>query len=81
MKQKDITLIVVIVIVSGFFSLIISNIFISSSKNRSAKVEIVDPIDDEFPQPDRKYFNKDSIDPTKNIRIGDDANNDPFSGQ
>ena len=81
MKKKDIMLITVIVIVSGFISLIISNLFISSSKNRSTKVEVVDRIDAEFNQPDKRYFNSRSIDPTKNIRIGDNVNPDPFNGQ
>ncbi len=81
MKQKDIMLIVVIVAVSGFISLIMSNLFINSSKNRSTKVEVVDRIDAEFKQPDKRYFNSRSIDPTKNIRIGDTLNPDPFSGQ
>ena len=81
MKQKDLMLIVAIVVVSGIFSLILSSIFISPSKNRITKVEVVDKINSEFKQPDKKFFNVNSIDPTKNIRIGDNVNPDPFSGQ
>ena len=81
MKQKDLMLIVAIVVVSGIFSLILSSIFISPSKNRTTKVEVVDKIYSEFKQPDKKFFNANSIDPTKNIRIGDNVNPDPFSGQ
>lgn len=81
MKQKDIVLIIVVVFVSGVFSLILSSLFINSPKNRKTQVEVVDKIDAEFTQPDKTYFNPNSIDPTQNIRIGDDLNPDPFSGQ
>lgn len=81
MKQKDIVLIIVVVFFSSVFSLILSSLFISSPKNRRTQVEVVDKIDPAFTQPDKTYFNADSIDPTKNIRIGDNLNSDPFNGQ
>ncbi len=80
MKQKDIALIAGVVIVSVIFALIVTNIFISSPKNRKTPVEVVDAINSEFNTPNPRYFNKYSIDPTKNIRIGDNDNTDPFSG-
>ncbi len=80
MKDKDIKLLLVIVFVSGIFSLIISSVFINSPKNRLTKVEVVEKINAEFKPPDTKYFNKNSIDPTKNIRIGEGENPDPFNG-
>ena len=82
MKQKDILLIGVIVVVAAVFALLFSNLVISSPKNRSEKVEIVDAITSEFNLPDSKYFNDQSIDPTKIIKIGNNANTKPFnSGQ
>ena len=81
MKQKDILLLSVIVLTAGIISLVVASLFIGSPKKRITKVEVVDTINAEFKQPDKKYFNKNSIDPTQNIRIGDSFNSDPFSGQ
>jgi ABC-type maltose transport system permease subunit len=80
MKQKDIPLIIIVVIISAVFSFILSNALISSPKNRATKVEIVSPISGDFKQPDQKYFNAQSIDPTKLIQIGDNNNQQPFNG-
>jgi hypothetical protein len=79
MKQKDITLIVVVVAISAIVSLVLSNLLISSPKNRKEKVEVVQKITSDFPTPDKKYFNAQSIDPTKLIQIGDNQNTQPFS--
>lgn len=81
MKRKDITLIIVVVFVSGAVSLVVSSIFISSPKNQHTKVEVVDPITSDFKQPDKKYFNAQAVDPTQNIHIGDSTNQQPFNGQ
>lgn len=79
MKQKDITLIIVVAFVSGVFSILVSNVFISSPKSRKTLVEVVDPISSEFNQPDKKIFNKDAVDPTQNIQIGENPNPQPFN--
>lgn len=73
MKQKDIALILVIVFFSGIASFFLANKFISppEHKQKAAKVEA---ITDEFKQPDPKYFNDKSINPTKTITIGDGSN-------
>ena len=79
MKQKDWLIIAMVVIVGGIFSLILSNLLISSPKNRSEKVEVVDVITDQFSTPDKKYFNESSFDPTRIIQIGDNGNTKPFN--
>lgn len=83
MKQKDIILIIVVVFVSGVFSLVLSNYLISSPKNRQEQVEVVEPITADFkiPAKDDKYFNVQAIDPTQIIKIGDNNNNEPFNAQ
>lgn len=81
MKQKDLILIIVVVFVSGVFSIVISNMLISSPKNRQEKVEVVEPITAEFTQPPEKYFNKSSFNPTQTIRIDGNNNNQPFNKQ
>lgn len=81
MKQKDIVLIIAVVVISGTFSFILSKYLFAIPKDRETKVEVVQAISPEFPQPDPRYFNANSIDPTKNITIGDNQNSQPFSSQ
>ena len=78
MKQKDIMLIAVLVIVSGFISFFASNFFFAKPADREQKVEVVDVITSDFPTPSVKYFNNGSIDPTQTIQIGDNSNPNPF---
>jgi len=80
MKQKDIALIIVIVFVSGIVSFFASNTLFASPKNREQKVEKVEAITADFPTPDKKYFNSESIDPTQLIQIGESTNPNPFTG-
>ena len=82
MKQKDIGLFVAVALFSGIFSVIISNLLITPNKIKKQKAEKVAPISAEFsvPTSDSKYFNKDSINPTKLIQIGDGSNASPFNG-
>lgn len=77
MKQKDVALILIIVFVSGVLSFVISNKFISSPKHE-LKAAHVDPIVSDFKQPDNKYFNDQSINPTKTITIDNNANPTPI---
>lgn len=79
MKQKDILLIAVVVIVSGAVAFFISSWLFKVPKTQETKVEVVEPISADFVQPDSRYFNASSIDPTKNITIGDTQNPAPFN--
>lgn len=81
MKQKDIMLIVVVVIISALASFFLSSLFFTSPKNRQQPVEVVNPITAEFSQPDTKYFNRNAVDPTKLIQIGDNSNKTPFNSK
>ncbi|MBI3624273.1 hypothetical protein HY218_01425 [Candidatus Saccharibacteria bacterium] len=78
MKQKDIALIAIVVFISAIASTIISNILITSPKNRKAQVEVVESLSSQFKEPDKIYFNKDAVDPTKLIEIGNNSNPAPF---
>jgi hypothetical protein len=78
MKQKDIFLIVVVVIISVIVATVVSKQIIANPKNRQQKVEVVQAIQPDFQTPDKKYFNSNSIDPTQLIRIGDNSNKKPF---
>jgi hypothetical protein len=81
MKQKDIVLIAAVVLISGTFSLLLSKLLFTIPKDRQTKVEVVQAISSDFPQPDAHYFNSNAIDPTKNITIGDSQNTQPFNNQ
>jgi hypothetical protein len=75
MKQKDVALIMIIVFISGVISFVISRNFITSP-DHNLKAAKVEPIVAEFNQPDNKYFNDQSINPTRTIFI-DDKNSNP----
>jgi hypothetical protein len=80
MKQKDIMLIAVIAIISGFASFFISRLIFANPTNRQQKIEIVDTITADFPTPSPKYFNSNSINPSQIIQVGDGNNPNPFKG-
>jgi hypothetical protein len=77
MKTKDIGLIVVIAIISGALSIVLSSLLIPSA-DKSQSVETVGAINSEFQRPPTEYFNQDSVNPTQEITIGEDANSKPF---
>lgn len=79
MKQKDIALIIVIVVISAGISLFISKAIFASPKNRQQQVEVVQPITANFPQPDTSYFNSSAFDPTQLINVGQNATTNPFN--
>ncbi len=79
MKQKDIFLIVAVVLISGVLSFFVSKTLFASPKNRQTKVEVVQKISPDFQKPNTKYFNSNAIDPTQSITIGDNQNPKPFN--
>jgi hypothetical protein len=81
MKQKDITLIVVIAFISAIIAFFVSNKIFVTPTNRQQDVEVVDSIDPTFQLPSTKYFNSNSIDPTQISQIGVNNNQNPFGGQ
>ena len=84
MKQKDIATILVIAFISAIFSILLSGKLFDSPKGRSTQVEVVQKITPDFPTPStdpkfKKYFNEQSVNPTKLIQIGDNSNTKPFN--
>lgn len=73
MKQNDIILVVVAVVIGATLSIVLSKTFFGPA-NREEKVEVVEKITSEFTQPSDKYFNANSFNPTQNIQIGDGTN-------
>lgn len=78
MKQNDIAMIVVVIAFSGIFAFILTSFVILPKAEKDLKVKKVSEINSAFQQPDPNFFNKDSINPTKLITIGDKDNKKPF---
>lgn len=78
MKQKDILIIVAVAITVGILSYVLAQFLFGGEKAYKLKAPTIDPISSEFKLPDEAYFNKQSLNPTKNITIGDTTNNAPF---
>ncbi len=79
MKQKDFALIGLVIVISVVVSYLISNLIFSTPKNRQQKVDVVQSISSSFDQPDKKYFNSNSFDPTVIISINQNNNPTPFN--
>lgn len=79
MKQKDVTLIIIIAFLSAIVSFILSGKLFVTPANRQQPVEVVDVISTQFKLPDSRYFNSNSINPTVNSQLGTDTNQTPFN--
>ncbi len=80
MKQKDIAIVIVVVIASGVLAVVTSKLTIKPA-DKQQQAEVVQAITPDFPAPDQRFFNNKSIDPTLPIQIGDNTNPDPFKGE
>lgn len=80
MKQKDVAFIIVIVFISAVVSLVVSRLLFSAPQSQQQQAEVVPAITANFPTPDSRYFNSNSIDPTQLIQIGNNNNTNPFNG-
>lgn len=79
MKQKDVSLIIVVIFISAVISFFVSTRIFVTPANRQQQVPVVDSIDSTFTKPSSKYFNDQSIDPTQQVQISNNANQNPFS--
>ncbi len=79
MKQKDIAMIVLVGGIAAFASFLISNSLFGTA-TRKEKTEVVQSITSDFTLPEQQYFNKNSLNPTKVITIGQNNNANPFNG-
>lgn len=78
MKQSDIALIIVIVVISLTASYFLGNAIFNGPEKRTAEVEVVQRINNVFPPLDTTIFNKDkAVNLTENIKIGDDNPDNP----
>ena len=79
MKQNDIALILVISFIRLILGIFASNLLFGSKESKQLKSDVITAITTDFKQPDEKYFNSNSVDPTQIIRIGDGSNQTPFN--
>lgn len=78
MKQKDIVMILIMAFISAVAAFLLSNWLFGGRQAGEQTAEMIDVITDEFQQPPEKYFNTNSVNPTKLIEIGDESNPNPF---
>ncbi len=79
MKQKDISILLVVVFVSVVLAFFTSKYAISYSSDNTQQVDVVPTISDSFTTPSTQFFNPSSIDPTQLIVIGNANNIQPFN--
>jgi flagellar basal body-associated protein FliL len=79
MKQKDLVLILVMVFIGAVVAFVVSRWVFATPQNRQQTAEKVDVITPDFSEPPPKYFNADSVNPTKQIEIGNTSNPNPFN--
>ena len=80
MKQKDLSVIIVVAFLSAIISFVLSGKIFVTPENRQQAVEVVDPVTADFKLPDSRYFNSNSINPTLDSQLGTDTNQNPFNG-
>lgn len=78
MKKNDIALIVLIVSISLVISYFVVKSIIGNPKGQQVSAETVEPITPNLTQPSNKIFNRDAINPTVVIQIGNPSNQQPF---
>ena len=81
MQSKDKFTIIVIAVISGVASIILSGMFISGDGNKGQTVEVITPITAELQELPFEYFNSNAINPTQTIQIGGENTNQPFGSQ
>ncbi len=79
MKKNDIAIIVGVAIVAGIFSYAVASFIFGGDKQYKLDAPEVQAITADFQSPDKKYFNKESLDLTKDITVQINTNNQPFN--
>ncbi len=79
MKQKDIATIIVVAFVAAMVSYFVANKVFVTPENRQQKVEVIDVLSAKFDTPDARFFNANSINPTRDTTL-EGTNLTPFNG-
>lgn len=78
MKRNDLALLVLIVSITLVISFLIVKSVFGEPQKQAVKVEKVEPISSDIQQPSSSIFNRNAINPTVVIQIGNPANQQPF---
>lgn len=81
MKKNDIAILILIASITLVLSYLLVKALFGSPQDQQTKVETVEPIHANIVEPSPRIFNKDAINPTVVIQIGNPSNQQPFSGQ
>jgi hypothetical protein len=79
-KKNELALLILVVSISLIGAYVIGNAVVGAPGGDGTEVEMVDPISAEVAEPDAAIFNRNAINPTVPVRIGDPANRSPFTG-
>ncbi len=84
MKAKDISSLVVIAIIAAVMSFILANLIFPSPAGQTSQVPVVPDIPTAFPDiyndpVYHQFLNKNGLDPTQPVNIGNANNNQPFN--
>lgn len=71
MKNSDVAAIIIIASISVLIAYFVADAVIGKPSNDSVKVKTIAPISAEVQTPDSTIFNKDAINPTVEVVIGD----------
>lgn len=72
MKKTDIAMIILIASVCMLISYFVTKAMIGDAVNKPVKVKTTEQISKDVTQPDPKIFNKEAINPTVEVTIGND---------
>ena len=78
MKKNDIAVILAVAVFAAIFSLVLSNFLFTPKSTKQLKAQKIDSISADFAQPDKRFFNEESVNPTQLIKIGDSSSTQPF---
>ena len=81
MKKSDIAVLALIVSITLVISFLVVKGIFGEAQNEKVKVEKVEPISANLVAPSPSIFNRNAINPTVVIQIGNPANQQPFTGQ
>ena len=79
MKKNEIALIILIVSVAMAAAYFAVGAFIPEPGKDPVKVEVAEPIAPTVVEPSKTVFNKDAINPTVKVSIGNQSNQQPFT--
>jgi len=81
MKKSDYAVLALIVSLTLVVSFLVVKGLFGEPQNSATRVEKAEPISASLVQPSASIFNRNAINPTVVIQIGNPANQQPFTGQ